>query len=712
MKEPSSQKNLQKALAKLKNEQLFKQGIIDCLHTNIVIFNAELNIQTINAEAQSLLNLTEKNPRFFAEINFFKNKKQTIDFKIESWLRKVIEQPSEHPQEDYVWVVCNQNNKTKLLPLLISAKLILTKKGQFQGLLLSLYDRSNYAQIDEQNRILKVAFNSHDGQFITNEKGYIIKPNSAFSGYTGLLPPELKKISFTQWLKQQVTFKNNASINDVLKSLATDKFWSGEVEIHPSKKITFYSILSLSMLIDKEHNIEHYIGRIHDITAIKEAQARIKYLAYYDGLTGLPNRSLLIKHIDRAIPHHKRNSSYSALMYIDLDNFKEVNDVYGHLIGDKVLKYTAKSLKSSLRAEDIIARISGDEFIVLTQSSKLSISIATQHAFTLSNKLLEVLSKDIGIDDITIPSSISIGVCIFPVTDDEIGESLISQASLAMHEAKKAGRNQVYLYNSELTAKMLHRRKIEIALKNSNYNSEFYLAFQPQISTNNDIISAEALIRWEHPVLGIIPPNDFIKIAEDNREILKIGYWVLRTAFIQVKQWNINYNKEIHLAINISPVQFHQVNFVEDLIALQNEIEILPQWITLEMTEGVLIANINEALEKIKALNNLGYKLSIDDFGTGYSSLKYLQKLPIHELKIDRSFVQGLPNNLDDASIVKVIMQLAASKNLIIVAEGIETIEQAEFFTSYDSSILLQGYFYSKPVEAKIFANNFLETFA
>lgn len=698
---------LEESVARLRDERQFKRDIINALHDAILVFDRDLNIQIINEEARQLLSFKEDTDDFFEDLAFFKNKKRTLKFHIKTWLQDTLDKPHSNPKETHVWVTLKHTD-TLFTPVLISSKTILSKRGEFQGLLLAIYDRSIYAQADEQNRILEAAFNSYDGQFITNEKGYIIKPNFAFSAYTGLMPQEFSELSIIQWIKKQVTLKGTTQIDDILKTLLTEKKWSGEVKICPSEDTVFHTVLSLSMISDNENNVEHYIGTLQDITDIKEAQAEIEHLAYFDDLTGLPNRRLMVEHLEHAVLHNKRDHSYSALLYIDLDNFKEINDIYGHTIGDRTLKYTAETLLNHLRAVDILGRISGDEFLVLTRSPVLSSATAVQHALTLSTKLQKVLSQNILLDDLAIPSAASIGVCVFPMADTDLPDALISNADLAMYEAKKRGRNQTYFYKSELTQKILKRRELEEALKNANYDDEFYLAYQPQASDCDETLHAEALIRWNQPQLGVIPPDRFIHVAEDNKQILKLGLWIIETAFKQAKKWNDAHPKNIHLSINISPVQFHERDFVETVQNIQAQTQIDPNWITLELTEGILIKNIDDALIKIKQLAALGYKLSIDDFGTGYSSLSYFQKLPIHELKIDQSFVSRLPGSREDSSIVNTIIQLASSKDLTVVAEGVETLEQVEFLKKQNGNILLQGYYFSKPLTAQHFEETFL----
>ncbi|MBN2864402.1 MAG: EAL domain-containing protein [Thiotrichales bacterium] len=691
----------------LKNERQFKRDIIDALHDGIVIFNQRMSLEVMNQAAKQLLCFEPQHDEFFTDLEFFKNKKRTIKFNITRWLQQAIDQAQSAPKEILIWVRPNCSDHPST-PVLLSAKPILNNDQSFQALLLIIYDKTIVTHSDEQHRILEAAFNSYDGQFITNEKGYIIQPNFSFSAYTGLLPLELKTMTIIHWMQKQVTLKGNIQVEDILKSLLMEKKWSGEVQVHPNPETTFHAVLSLSMLIDDDKNIEHYVGTLQDITDIKESQANIERLAYYDELTGLPNRRLFMEHLDNSLLHHKRNHTYSAILYLDLDNFKEINDIYGHAIGDSAIQLTASKLAEILRAEDLVARISGDEFVILTQYNVISRTQAVQHALTLGSKIIQKLNQDYFIDEHQIPSSSSIGIHIIPGSEHDTPEQLVSCADLAMYEAKQRGKNQLYFYQTELTDKILRRREIEEALKHAHYDQEFYLVYQAQVSNHSEQISAETLIRWQHPVLGAIRPDQFISIAEETKQILKLGQWILRTAFNQVQQWNHQSQKPIHISINISPIQFHEATFVETILAIQHETQTNPKHITLELTEGILISNIEDALIKIKALAQLGYQLSIDDFGTGYSSLSYFQKLPIHELKIDQSFVAHIPGSKEDIAIIETIIQLANSKNLTIVAEGVETQEQVDFFKSHQSRILMQGFFFSHPERAEEFEKQFL----
>jgi len=697
---------LSKTVSRLRKERQFKRDIINALHEGVIVLDKKKKLQVINAQAKDLLHFDEVN-QTVEDIPLFKNRKSTRPFNLIKWAEDICKAGQKEIIEEPVWL--NMPHLTMSpKPLLLSAKPLFDGDKSPQGLLLIIYDRSLQESADQQKRILETAFNSYDGQFITNEKGYIIHPNAAFSGYTSLMPEQLAKMTIIQWINQQVSLKNGVKIEDILKTLLETHKWSGEIELHPVEGMTFYCVLSLSMLTDTENNIEHYVGTLQDITDIKEVQAEVEHLAYYDDLTDLPNRRLITEHLESAILHHTRNHTHTALFYIDLDNFKEINEIHGHAVGDQVLIKTAQLLKNQIRSEDTLARINADEFVILTQYDTLNKESAIQNALVLSHKLNQLLEEDIQVSGITVPSAASIGVCIFPMTEKDTPTDLLSNADLAMNEAKRQGKNQTYFYKTKLTEKILYRRKVELALKKANLDKEFFLAYQPQISTQNDELSAEVLIRWINPELGFVPPDQFIHIAEDNKFILKLGEWITRTAFKQLKQWHQKYQTNLHISINISPVQFREAHFVEQIRQWQLEEDVLSEWITLELTEGILIENIENALSKIQQLTDLGYKISIDDFGTGYSSLSYFQKLPIHELKIDQSFVNKLPGSEEDKAIVNTIIQLANTKKLIIVSEGVETDPQLQFFKDQKTPILIQGYYYSKPLKADEFEEKYL----
>jgi len=463
------------------------------------------------------------------------------------------------------------------------------------------------------------------------------------------------------------------------------------------------------MVADKEYNIEHYIVNVQNISEIKEAHHKIEHMAFYDGLTGLPNRKLAIEYLNTNIKYHRRHKTFSGLLYINLDRFKTINDAFGRKTGDRFLIKIASVLNKLLREEDNIARVGGDEFLVATQDKETDIETATRNTLKLALKISKALNHHYTVDELTLHSSARIGMIIYPSQEHETAENLLINADLATTKAKDVKKkHKIYLYETALSEEVKSRRQLENDLTNTHKKGELELYFQAQMAPNNKLHGAETLIRWKHPVLGFIPPDKFIGIAEESRQILKLGAWIMYNAFLQAKTWSKQI-PDFMLSINISPIQFHEADFIENVLAILEDTKVDPNTITLELTEGVLISDSESAVEKIARLVELGFKISIDDFGTGYSSLSYFQRLPIHELKIDKSFISRVPHSKEDIAIVESIVHLARTKNLMLVAEGVETQEQIDFLQTQSSKVLVQGYFYSKPCPATEFEQTFLQ---
>ncbi|MBD3754824.1 MAG: EAL domain-containing protein [Gammaproteobacteria bacterium] len=701
---------LEISLEKLREERENKLDIICSFHEAVIVFKPDLSPQIINTQAKILFNdcLQDGANTTIDQLCLYKNKKSTIRFDLRGWLESLLTIKPRHgknlePLEVSVWLKQPQTLQTNLL--MLSGKPLFTAQGDIKNILLVIYDRSIYAQADEQKRLMEAAFNSFDGQFITNEKGYITHPNDAFCALTALTADTLRSMTLTSWLEQQVTLKTTT--NELLKTLLSTRHWSGEVELHPEPNTTFYAVLSISLLADEQFNIEHYVVTIQNITDIHEAQMAIAQMAYYDELTGLANRRLATEHLELALKHHKRHATYASLFFINLDRFKNINDAFGRKIGDVLLVQVAQSLKQSLRDEDTVARIAGDEFLIFTQDKATSKAQATQNAYHLAKKIASHLNRNYHIHEITLNSTVCIGITVFPFNPNDTAEDLFTYAELAIAAAKKRTNQKIYFYEPSLSQIVVERRTLEHALTTADLDKQFELHYQVQIDREDRTHGAEALIRWQHPEMGSISPGKFIPIAEEGRQILRLGHWIMAKAFLQAKQWTAQ-NPDFTLSINISPIQFHEADFVEQTVKTMQQTLVNPKNITLELTEGVLISDTQNALKKIERLSELGFKISIDDFGTGYSSLSYLQKLPIHELKIDQSFIFRVPESKDDIAIVESIISVARTKNLTIVAEGVENQQQVEFLRKQPDNILIQGYLYGHPCTATEFENLYL----
>ncbi len=427
-----------------------------------------------------------------------------------------------------------------------------------------------------------------------------------------------------------------------------------------------------------------------------EKQAKVlQHQAYYDALTGLTNRHLFFDRLVHGIEQSKRNQVQMALLFIDLDNFKEINDSLGHSVGDKVLKVIAERLSKVIRKEDTLARLGGDEFTILISNINQA-----QHASILANKVIEVISQSIVIDNQRLHVGSSIGISLYP-NDGESAQDLLKNADAAMYKAKHEGKNNYQYYNATMTALALERVTMETHLRTAIQNEDFIVYYQPQINAKyKQHIGMEALVRWIHPTMGFISPAKFIPLAESTGLIIELDQYIMKTAMQQIVRWHEQGLQPGHLSLNLAIKQLQQKNFIYIIKKLLTETHCQPQWVELEITESQIMTHPEDAIKMLINLSQLGIKLSIDDFGTGYSSLSYLKKLPIHKLKIDQSFVRDLPFNEEDAAITKAVIALAKSLKLQIIAEGVETKEQKTFLLQ-NGCHNIQGYYYSKPLSAK-----------
>lgn len=431
--------------------------------------------------------------------------------------------------------------------------------------------------------------------------------------------------------------------------------------------------------------------RIEAENEVKKQKTILHYQANHDPLTGLPNRVLFSERLKQGIEKAKLKQKKLALFFIDLDKFKEINDSLGHEIGDKVLTIVSKQLKMSIRKEDSLARLAGDEFTIIMDDLR-----DTHDASILAHDILNVLVEPIQVDEHVLYISSSIGISIYP-QDADGPKDLLKYADTAMYSAKENGRNNFQFYSPEMTSSVLEQMKMKSSLRLAIDNNEFVILYQPQIDlTTNRIIGLEALIRWQHPTKGLLTPKKFLSLAEETGMIIEIDQWVMHTAMKQVTQWYKDGLDPGLLALNISMKQLEDINLIYDIQRNMKIYNFQPEWLELEITEGHMMKNAVDIINKLQKLSDLGISISIDDFGTGYSSLSLLKRLPINRLKIDKSFIQDIPEDEEDIAIINSIIALATSLNLDIIAEGIETSEQANFLMS-KNCVHVQGYYYSHP---------------
>jgi diguanylate cyclase (GGDEF)-like protein/PAS domain S-box-containing protein len=437
---------------------------------------------------------------------------------------------------------------------------------------------------------------------------------------------------------------------------------------------------------------EYSFAFVRDITDRKLAEDRVQYLAFYDDLTGLPNRTLLQDRLAKALADARRQKYRIALLFLDLDRFKDINDSLGHPVGDLLLQAVAKRLKTWGREQDTVARLGGDEFLIMLTHVK-----DTPDAAVAAERLMDAMTAEFVVQGHSLHVSCSVGISIFPDHGAD-GETLIKDADAAMYSAKENGRNNFRFFTEEMNAQVIERLTLESSLRRALPEKELFLMYQPQMDiATGKIIGLEALLRWQHPSMGLVPPDKFIRIAENCGLILPIGEWVLRAACSQARKWQDEGLPAMTVAVNVSAVQFRQEGFCELIGRVLHEAGLAPQYLELELTESLLLANADVTLSVLKELKSMGVTLAIDDFGTGYSSFSYLRQFRVSKLKIDRSFIRDVAVKPDDAAITTAIISMARSLNLKVIAEGVENEVQMAFLRAHQCDEI-QGYYFSKPL--------------
>ncbi|PHS72802.1 MAG: GGDEF domain-containing protein [Cycloclasticus sp.] len=469
---------------------------------------------------------------------------------------------------------------------------------------------------------------------------------------------------------------------------------------------TFYIEVALNMVELNGKLIMQSTSR--DITDRKRIEEQVSQLATEDSLTGLVNRHVLLTRMDHALKAHKRNRKTGALLFIDLDHFKRINDTLGHNIGDALLRQVSERLPNCVRESDTVARFGGDEFVVMLEGLSDEKVTAAAQAESIGEKILEALNKPYILNNRDYTNTPSIGIALF--FPDDVASNILQQADIAMYQAKQSGRNAIRFFDPAMQKSIDIRISIETGLKSALANNEMELHYQLQFNNTKRAIGAEALLRWKRPKLGLIPPLEYIPIAEETGLIIPIGQWVLETACVQIKAWQDNpLTKDIVIAVNVSAVQLDQNDYVENVLNAIKRHDIKPNLLKLELTESMLLADIEAIIDKMTQLKQNGISFSLDDFGTGFSSLQYLKRLPIDQLKIDQSFVRDIEHDEQDRSIVQTIIAMAKGLNLDVIAEGVETDTQLQKLLEYGCESF-QGYLFAKPMPIKDVENYLSKT--
>lgn len=582
------------------------------------------------------------------------------------------------PRGNRIWINCQAN------PVQDAAGRFLRLSGVVQD----VTARRRFE--DEQRQATTVFENTAEGVYVTDAEGKILNVNPAFTEIMGYAIEDVRGKTPEMW-------RSGRHDEDFFRRMAQDLDahgrWQGEIWNRRKDGSLFPEWLNISVVRDDAGRIVNYVAVFTDITAIKRSQEELEHLAHYDALTGLPNRLLLQARIAHAIEHARRAQSSLGLMFLDLDHFKNINDSFGHSAGDKLLRLVANRLIHCVRRDDTVARISGDEFVLLLES----VNDAAKSA-RVAEKVLETFNEPFEFDGRSVHVSASMGICAYPRDGQDV-QTLLRNADAAMYRAKEQGRMTYQFYTQELTARARERVMLESSLRRAATRGELCLVYQPLVSlADGRIQGVEGLLRWRHPEFGEVSPAKFIPVAEECGAIIAIGEWVLREACAQARQWleaNVPFNR---IAVNVAGPQL-RADFVGQVKRALQHNQLPAACLEFEVTENFITREVERGVAALEALRELGTLLAIDDFGTGYSSLSYLKRLPIDKLKIAQSFMRDIPHNADDVAIAEAIIALGRSLHLQVTAEGVETEEQATFLSQRGCD-QAQGYLYSGPLDA------------
>lgn len=586
------------------------------------------------------------------------------------------------------------NDEGRLIDIEIRKKPIFHDNGQPKAMVVICRDVSNIRQAESQLRIAEAAIETQEGIMITDKDNFILRVNKAFTRLTGYQPKDVvgKQPSILKSGRHSQEFYRN-----MWATLKREKFWQGEVWDRRKNGEIYPKWLTINAVTGADGRACNYVAAFTDISQHKEAQAAIHRLAFYDPLTDLPNRRLLQDRLQQCLNNCSRHHQYGAILMIDVDHFKTINDTMGHHIGDQLLIHIAKQLEQCVRLGDTVARLGGDEFVILLENLGSEERMALVHVEEIAQKILNAVNTNVQLNDREHHNSISIGISMFNEQNNSFDDTL-KRADAALYQAKDAGRNTLRFFDPNMQALMESRLMLESDLRHALELNQLSLHYQAQQGKYDHIFGAEVLLRWTHPQRGSVSPAEFIPIAEETGLILPIGYWILQTVCEQLKIWaEYPIRQNLHLAVNVSARQFRQADFVERVSEIVVNTGADPTKLKLELTESLVLDNVTDTIEKMYKLKQFGIQFSMDDFGTGYSCLSYLKKLPLSQLKIDQSFVRDIIVDPNDAIIAQTIIGMGHNLGLNVIAEGVETQEQRQCLEIIGCDAF-QGYLFSRPL--------------
>lgn len=599
--------------------------------------------------------------------------------------------------DNFEHAVIARNGDVKWLS--VNAAPIFDELGKLSGGVASFRDITEHKKAEEEQRIAATTFDTKEAILITDDQGNILRVNQAFQEVSGYRAEDVigQNPRILQSGKHDKAFYQSmwAEIKNCGK-------WSGELWDRRKNGEIYPKYMTITAIQNDRNQVCNYVAVFNDITQRKQSEQEIHQLAFYDPLTHMPNRRLLMDRLTQAMALSMRNGRHGALLYLDLDSFKTVNDTKGHAVGDLLLIEVASRLKGCVREGDTVARLGGDEFIVLLEDlSTQSDEAATQIELTAEKIRYELIQPYL-LDGFECRSSSSIGIAVFR-GQLENKEDVFKHADVAMYQAKSAGRNCIRFFDPKMQSVIEARVELDRDLRCALENNEFRLYYQVQVDSLSQAIGAEVLLRWQQPKRGFVFPDQFIPLAEETGVIVPIGQWVMEKACVKLKEWELNVlTRDLTIAVNVSAKQFAQDDFVTQVQQVLLNTGANPSRLKLELTESTVLVNVDDTIAKMRDIKMLGVSFSMDDFGTGHSSLQYIKRLPLDQIKIDKSFVMDITCDPNDAAIVQAIIVMTDALGLNIIAEGVETEMQRDFLTSKGCHAF-QGYLFSKPVPIEQF---------